>query len=76
MSDENAAGKRFGHVLLAIVRFVLGAGVGFLIWLSVVNDVDGGDWLLLAVCIVVPGVLVVLLGNRVLRWALEILIEQ
>ena len=75
MTDDNATGKVLGHVLLMIVRFVCGAGVGFLIWLWLVSELAGAGWPLLIVCVTVPGLLVVLLGTRILRWAAELLSE-
>ena len=70
MGGDNAAGERLGHVLLAIVRFVCGTGVGLLIWLWLASDLTEGGWLLLIACIAVPGLLAVLFGDRFFDWFL------
>jgi len=69
--DENTTGKLLGHILLAIVRFIIGAVIGLSFFLLVANvvvriarDASSLDPLVAAGFAVVFGLLAVVFGNR------------
>ena len=71
MSDDNAAGERLGHMLLAMVRFVCGAAIGVALYAFTVGYIvrvtrywDLFSVSLFVAFVVVCGLLAVLFGNR------------
>lgn len=83
MSDDNAAGERLGHVLLAMVRFVYGAAIGvFLFAFIAVRIAHWADcWDFLSVSLFVAfvggsGLLAVLFGNRFINWFLRVFFDH
>ena len=79
VTDDNVPGKALGHVLLAIVRFVCGAFLGFLAFLLVASYVfrfarDSAFFhpLVLGGFVVACGVLAVIFGDRFLEWIVSL----
>ena len=75
---NNVTGKLLGHILLAIVRFVIGAVIGLFSFLVVAGlavritgDASSFDPLVAAGFAVVLGLLAVVFGNRFINSFIE-----
>ena len=73
MSDDNTLGKILGHILLAILSFVLGAFIGLIVagWIIEIGRAIGWEWLthrlVSVVCALGGGLLFVFCGESVSR---------
>jgi hypothetical protein len=80
VSDDNAAGERLGHLLLAMVRFVCGGAAGALLFAIIMGQVSrvADGWGLMSVLLFlafvgVSGLFAVFFGDRFFDWFLGFL---